>query len=229
MTSQTGPSQRVRAYIFDMDGTITDNMQFHTKAWMQVIEELGLPKEDPQTWEHRTSGVPNRAILQDLLKLNLDETAAQYWVARKERLYREVAAGQVVEMPGFTAFVAQARQAGIRIALATGAGPENIAFNVDALGAREQFDVMLGSTDVARGKPHPDIFLAAAARLGVRPDETIVFEDAPMGLEAARRAGMRTVALRGMLTDGQIAVYPNVIRVIRDYVGLAPQALSGAC
>jgi beta-phosphoglucomutase family hydrolase len=222
MTPDKNIAQRVCAFVFDMDGTITDNMHFHTKAWLQVIDELGLPTEDARTWEHRSSGMPNRTILLDLLKLPLDEAAVKYWVERKEQLYREVAEGKITGMPGFRTFLDASKERGIRVALATGAGPENIAFNLKALNLVDQFDAVLGAADIARGKPNPDIFLAAAARVGATPDDSVVFEDAPMGLEAARRAGMRAVLLKGMLTEAQIAAYPNIVRVIGDFQNLDP-------
>jgi beta-phosphoglucomutase len=205
------------AFIFDMDGTILDNMMFHTRAWLQVLDELGLPRWDPEAWEHRTSGVPNRTILRELLGLNFDDAEIARWVERKESLYREHADGAVREIPGCIAYIRGQRAAGARIALATGAGRTNIDFNLRALGMLHDFDAIVGADDVQRGKPEPDIFLAAAARLGSAPENCVVFEDAPMGLEAARRAGMRAVCITSMMTDAQARAFPNVVATVRDY------------
>jgi beta-phosphoglucomutase family hydrolase len=206
------------AFIFDMDGTILDNMKFHTRAWLQVLDELGLPRWDPQTWEHRTSGVPNRTILRELLGLNLDDDGIARWVERKESLYREHAVGAVQEIPGCTAYIRRMRAAGARVALATGAGRPNIAFNLNALGLQHDFDAVVGADDVVRGKPEPDIFLAAAARLGAAPADCVVFEDAPMGLEAARRAGMRAVCVTSMMTESDARAWPNVVAAVADFL-----------
>lgn len=206
------------AFIFDMDGTILDNMKFHTRAWLQVLDELGLPRWDPQTWEHRTSGVPNRTILRELLGLNLDDDGIARWVERKESLYREHAVGAVQEIPGCTAYIRRMRAAGARVALATGAGRPNIAFNLSALGLQHDFDAVVGADDVVRGKPEPDIFLAAAARLGAAPADCVVFEDAPMGLEAARRAGMRAVCVTSMMTESDARAWPNVVAAVADFL-----------
>jgi beta-phosphoglucomutase len=206
------------AFIFDMDGTILDNMKFHTRAWLQVLDELGLPRWDPQTWEHRTSGVPNRTILRELLGLNLDDDGIARWVERKESLYREHAVGAVQEIPGCTAYIRRMRAAGARVALATGAGRPNIAFNLNALGLQHDFDAVVGADDVVRGKPEPYIFLAAAARLGAAPADCVVFEDAPMGLEAARRAGMRAVCVTSMMTESDARAWPNVVAAVADFL-----------
>jgi beta-phosphoglucomutase len=206
------------AFIFDMDGTILDNMKFHTRAWLQVLDELGLPRWDPQTWEHRTSGVPNRTILRELLGLNLDDDGIARWVERKESLYREHAVGAVQEIPGCTAYIRRMRAAGARVALATGAGRPNIAFNLNALGLQHDFDAVVGADDVVRGKPEPDIVLAAAARLGAAPADCVVFEDAPMGLEAARRAGMRAVCVTSMMTESDARAWPNVVAAVADFL-----------
>jgi beta-phosphoglucomutase len=213
------------AFIFDMDGTLVDNMRFHTQAWLQVLEELGLPEVAPDAWERRTSGVPNREILRQLKGDVFNDAEIAHWVARKELLYREKARRSVQEVPGAVAFVRAARAAGVPCAVATGAGPENITFTLDALGIRDAFDAIVGANDVKRGKPDPEVFLTSAARLGVTPSRAIVFEDAPMGLEGARRAGMRAVAIRGMLNDADFAGFDNVLCVIGDFHGLTPAAL----
>ena len=205
------------AFIFDMDGTILDNMMFHTRAWLQVLDELGLPTQEPDEWERRTSGVPNRTILRELLGLNLDDAGIARWVERKESLYRKHAAGLVREEPGCIAYIRRMRRAGAHIALATGAGRTNIDFNLRALGIQDDFDAPIGADDVQRGKPEPDVFLTAAARLGAAPEDCVVFEDAPMGLEAARRAGMRAVCITSMMTETQAREWPNVVAAVRDY------------
>jgi len=162
--------------------------------------------------------VPNRTILRELLGLNLDDDGIARWVERKESLYREHAVGAVQEIPGCTAYIRRMRAAGARVALATGAGRPNIAFNLNALGLQHDFDAVVGADDVVRGKPEPDIFLAAAARLGAAPADCVVFEDAPMGLEAARRAGMRAVCVTSMMTESDARAWPNVVAAVADFL-----------
>ena len=208
-----------------MDGTILDNMRFHTDAWMRTIGDLALPKRDPVEWERLTSGVPNREIFRGLLALDLDDAGIEYWVQHKERLYREVSIGLLVEVPGFSGFLNRARTLDLRIGLATGAGAQNIAFNLEALGLIDAFDTIVGAADVVRGKPDPEIFLTSAARLEVQPDEVLVFEDAPMGIESARAAGMDVVGIATMMTTLELVGYDNVRRVIDNFEDLDPSSL----
>mgnify|MGYP003472296855 CR=1 FL=1 len=205
------------AFIFDMDGTIIDNMRFHTAAWLQVLRELNLPQPEPEEWEHRTSGVPNRQIFRENLNLDMTDAEVAQWVERKEALYREHAAGKVIEVHGFGDYLRRIRAGSARVAVATGAGAANIAFNLGALGLTNAFDAVVGADDVKRGKPEPEIFLTTAARLGAQPEHCVVFEDAPMGLEAARRAGMRAVAILGMMRSEDLRPFPNVVAAVRGY------------
>jgi beta-phosphoglucomutase len=114
-------------------------------------------------------------------------------------------------------FVARAREDGVKLAVATSAPPANIVFTLDELDLRRHFDAVVGAADVARGKPHPDVFLKAAEKLGVAPADCIVFEDAPMGVEAARRAGMKTIVITTTLPAEAFREFDNVVRIVAHY------------
>jgi beta-phosphoglucomutase len=128
---------------------------------------------------------------------------------------------------GFEAFVARAREDGVKLAVATSAPPANIVFTLDELDLRRHFDAVVGAADVARGKPHPDVFLKAAEKLGVAPADCIVFEDAPMGVEAARRAGMKTVVITTTLPAEAFREFDNVVRIVAHYEELEISDLLG--
>jgi HAD superfamily hydrolase (TIGR01509 family) len=219
---------QIHAFVFDMDGTILDNMGFHTEAWMQTIEELGQPPRDPREWERITSGTPNHEIFRNLLGLEgLDDAGVNHWVERKEGLYREKAVDRLVELPGFSKFLARARDLDIRLGLATGAGPSNISFNLEALGLVDAFDTIVGAIDVVKGKPDPEVFLTSAARLGVPPASVLVFEDAPLGIDAARAAGMSVVGITTMMSVDALLEISNVKHAIQDFEALHPATLVG--
>jgi HAD superfamily hydrolase (TIGR01509 family) len=118
---------------------------------------------------------------------------------------------------GFDDLIAQAKLRGVALAVATAAPNANIEFTLDGLDLRRHFDTVAGAADVARGKPHPDVFLLAAERCGVTPENCIVFEDAPLGVEAARRAGMRCVVLTTTLPAEAFAEFDNVIHIASDF------------
>jgi beta-phosphoglucomutase family hydrolase len=218
-----GGSNGLRAFIFDMDGTLLNNMSFHTQAWMQIIEELGHTPVDPVDWEQQTSGVPNRTILAE--RLGVEPQHVTRWVDAKEAAYRELAVGHLHALPGLRGFLRGARSLGIRLALATGAGPINIRFNLAALELESTFETIVGADDVDKGKPDPEVFLTAAKKLGVPPSNCVVFEDAPLGIEAARRAGMRVVAFTTMLKSAELMALPGVNIVADDYMDLHPGSI----
>jgi beta-phosphoglucomutase-like phosphatase (HAD superfamily) len=109
--------------------------------------------------------------------------------------------------------------------VATAAPNANITFTLDGLDLRKHFDAVVGAADVARGKPHPDVFLLAAERCGVLPEHCIVFEDAPLGVEAARRAGMKAVVLTTTLPAEAFAEFDNVIHIASDFSQLTMDEL----
>ncbi len=139
---------------------------------------------------------------------------------RKEAAYRERAHGRLHEIEGFSALLETARFDGWAIGLATGAGPENIEFNLVELGLADVFDTIVGANDVVRGKPHPETFLTSAARLDVTPRQVIVFEDAPMGIEAAASAGMAVIGVTTMLSDEELLALPAVRKAVATFSGL---------
>jgi beta-phosphoglucomutase family hydrolase len=218
-----------RAFIFDMDGTIVDNMAFHTKSWLAFFERRGHAIE-PDAFFRDTAGRQGHEIMRTYLDADITREDAALLDAEKEELYRELYAPHLETVAGFDAFIAAAQQDDVRLAVATAAPPANIVFTLDGLDLRRHFDTVVGAADVARGKPNPDVFLLAAERCGVPPEHCIVFEDAPLGVEAARRAGMRAVVLTTTLPAEAFAEFDNVILVARDFTELNIDALfaSGA-
>jgi HAD superfamily hydrolase (TIGR01509 family) len=146
----------------------------------------------------------------------------------KESVYRELYAPHRKTVGGFDELIARARLEGAALAVATAAPARNNEFTLDGLDLRRHFDVIVGAADVARGKPNPDGFLLAAERCGVAPQGCIVFEDAPLGVEAARRAGMRCVVLTTTLPAEAFAGFDNVIAIASDFSALDIDALFSA-
>jgi beta-phosphoglucomutase family hydrolase len=216
-----------RAFIFDMDGTIVDNMAFHTKAWTAFFKRRGRAI-DEQEFFLNTAGRNGLEIMRHYLGAHLSEAECDVLNAEKEAVYREIYAPHLKLTPGFEAFMARAAAGRIALAVGTAAPVGNIAFTLDGLGVRTRFDAVVGIADVRHGKPAPDIFLLAAERCGIPPEDCIVFEDAPLGVQAARHAGMRAVVLTTTLPADAFAGFDNVIATAADFSALDPDALFAA-
>ncbi|KRC01477.1 HAD family phosphatase [Duganella sp. Root198D2] len=205
-----------RAFIFDMDGTIVDNMGFHTRSWLEFFSRRGHAVDEAAFFA-ATAGRTGHEIMRQYLGEGLAHDDVTALIGEKEVLYREIYAPHLRAVEGFGALVNAAQAAGIRLAVGTAAPPCNVDFTLDGLGVRELFDTVVGAADVKRGKPEPDVFLLAAERCGADPAHCIVFEDAPLGVEAARRAGMRCVVLTTTLPAEAFKAFDNVICIARDF------------
>jgi len=183
-----------RAVIFDIDGTIVDNMHLHAEAFAVFAGRHGLP---PLTSEDRArlDGRRNSEIFPILFKREVPRPEWLAYEEEKEGLYRELSRGRLWPMTGLQVLMDHLTASGIAMALATSAPEANVTHTLRELGLAEAFSVVVRGDQVPRGKPAPDVFIEAARRLGVAAEDCLVFEDAPMGVAAAQVAGMRVVAL----------------------------------
>ena len=217
-------SHAARAVVFDMDGTIVDNMAFHTRSWITFFERRGKAV-DADEFFRTTAGRQGQEIIRSHLEQELADDEVATLIHEKEGVYRELYAPHLRAVSGFEDLIATARASGTKLAVATAAPPANIEFTLDGLDLRRHFDAIVGAADVARGKPHPDVFLEAARRCGVAPEHCIVFEDAPLGVEAARRAGMRAVVLTTTLPASSFAEFDNIVAIVNDFAALDVDSL----
>lgn len=215
-----------RAFIFDMDGTIVDNMAFHTKSWITFFERRGQ-KIDADEFFLATAGRQGKEIMRTYVGEHISDDENKVLNEEKESVYRELYKPHLKTVDGFDGLMAEARRRNVSLAVATSAPNANIEFTLDGLHLRSKFDVIVGAADVARGKPEPDGFLLAAQRCGADPKDCIVFEDAPLGVEAARRAGMRCVVLTTTLPAEAFASFDNVIHIASDFSELTIDELFG--
>jgi beta-phosphoglucomutase len=187
------------AMIFDMDGVLVHSMPAHMESWRQYLQKLGVEVQD---LERRMHGKRNPELVRDLLGDDLAEDVVIEHGAAKERLFRELMARADLnecEIPGVLDFLREHRDA--PKAIGSNAEPPNIQFIVERYGLRQYFDVIVDGSQVARPKPFPDIYLEAAARLKVKPENCIVFEDSQTGADAGLAAGMRVVAVETTPTE----------------------------
>jgi beta-phosphoglucomutase len=178
--------------LWDMDGVLVDTGEFHFQAWSQTLPEYGFAVS--REFFRSTFGMNNASLLSVLF----GEPPAPELVTRisdhKERLFRQIVRGHAQPLPGVVVWLARLKDAGARQAVASSAPPANIDTLVDEIGLRAYFDAVVTGHDMP-GKPDPAVFLKAARLIGVSSERCTVVEDAVAGVEAARRAGMKCIAV----------------------------------
>ncbi len=215
----------IEGAIFDMDGVLVDNARYHIRAWQLLGKELGKSLTDEQV--RSVFGQRNSEMLAALIGSSLSREQILEYGERKEAIYRELMAPALVPVPGLMELLSELRNEGFKMAVGT-SGPEgNVNLVMAGLKLRPWFDVVLTGADVSRGKPDPDIFLLAAHRLELEPSQCVVFEDSPVGIEAARRAGSPCVALATTHSPEELRPL-STYRVIPDFRGLRTADLRAA-
>lgn len=201
-----------RAVLWDVDGTLIDSSEYHWESWRETLEVEGLALTREQF--AAMFGRRNDEILRGYFGEDYPEAEVARVGGAKEVLYREFVRARGIELlPGVSRWLERLRAGGWLQAMASSAPRANLEAITEALGLGDYFAAVVSAEDVTAGKPDPQVFLAAAARLGVRPARCVVVEDAPAGTEAARRAGMRSV---GVLTMHEHIEADIVVRTLED-------------
>ena len=208
----------IEALIYDMDGTMINSMPTHAQSWVVFAKQHGLDI-DLDDLMRRTTGRNGLECMRELFQRDLPEAEAWALIAEKETLYRALYSPVFSEVAGFKAFSEQALQAGLKFGVGTAGDQHNIAFAFSHLKLKTAPHAVVGGDEGLPGKPDPAIFLEAARRMNANAASCLVFEDAPFGIEAARRAGMLAVAVCTTHTSAQLAG-PHVVASVRDYTEL---------
>ena len=179
------------AVLWDLDGTLCDSAELHYQSWVTALGEHGI-SFDRQTFA-RSFGMNNTGVIRDLLGDPAPELIDQI-SGRKETVYLQSLPGNLHALPGVEDWLRRLHSQGIPMAIASSAPMKNIMITLEALGLQGFFNAIV-SVAGRPGKPDPLVFLEAAQRLGMPVDRCIVIEDAISGVEAARRAGMKCIAV----------------------------------
>lgn len=185
----------LRGAVFDLDGTLVDNMRWHARAWVSLVRahtKGARSDAEIESFIYAHAGMKNEELIPFLLP---DARDLQALSSEKEALYRKLYAPSLAPLPGLLPLLDALQARGVLLAVASAAPQANRDLVLDGLALRPRFIAVVGAEHVRRGKPAPDLFLEAARQLGVAPPECIAFEDAPKGVEAAVAAGMRCAAV----------------------------------
>ncbi|MGC9199790.1 MAG: HAD family hydrolase [Acidobacteriaceae bacterium] len=186
------PEGEFKAYLFDCDGTIADSMPIHFRAWTQALKEYGCTSFTEELF-YAWGGRPVADIVAELSRRDGLSIPIEEFSHRKESLYFEL----IHELKAVPEVLEQIHREHGRIpfAVVSGSTRESVVRSLETLKILHLFDALVCAGDYARSKPAPDPFLLAAERLGVAPRDCLVFEDAEIGIEAAKAAGMATVRI----------------------------------
>lgn len=206
----------IKGFIFDLDGVLTDTAEYHFRGWKRLADEEGLPftREDNESLR----GVPRRESLLLILKgKTVSEEKLQEMMERKNQYYlefiHEIKPSDL--LPGALRFLEELRAAGLKAAI--GSASKNAGEVIERLGIGSLLDAISDGHSVERQKPAPDLFLHAAAQLGLNPHDCVVVEDATVGIAAARAGGFRTIGLGPKERVGEAdVVYPSLENVHLD-------------
>lgn len=180
--------------IFDWDGVIVDSSEPHRQSWEMIAKELG--KKLPEGFFERSFGLKNTRLIPEILEWTRDPDEIEKISNRKEEIYREVIREEGIKIfPGVMALVDELKAKEIPYIIASSTARVNIEFVLAFLGIESYFSSIVTAEDVVNGKPAPDIFLKALERLGCRPQECVILEDAPAGIKAGLTAGIKVVGI----------------------------------
>ena len=186
------------AFIFDLNGTMIDDMQYHARAWYDILNNdlnAGL------TWDEvkvQMYGKNDELLERIFGKNHFPETRIKELSIEKEKRYQQAYLPNLALIKGLQSFLEKTQDAGIPMAIGSAAIPFNIDFVLDNLYLRHFFKGIVSADDVATSKPDPETFIKCAQLVNAEPNRCIVFEDAPKGVEAAQNAGMACVVLTTM-------------------------------
>ncbi len=193
------------AFLFDNDGVLIDSSESHWQSWQLLMQE------EPDFFINKemfikSFGKRNDLILKEIAP-HVSREIRKGWAKRKEELFRECARGNISLLPGIEDFLKEIQTAQIPHIIASSTPPENLQMFLSSTVLGNYFTLWISAEEVAHGKPAPDVFIAAANRLGFDPNQCIVLEDAPAGLRAAKEAGCFVVALETTHNKEELSPY----------------------
>ena len=203
------------AFLFDLNGTMIDDMQYHIKAWYRILNELGANISIERVKEECYG--KNHELLERVFPGRFTTGEKNRMSLEKEKEYQQQFKPHLALLPGLHDFLRRVKEKKISMAIGSAAIKYNLDFVLDNLDIRHYFDALVCADDVSVSKPDAETYLKCATALNVRPENCIVFEDVPKGAESAFNAGMRTVVITLMHQAGDFKQYSNIEMFIKDF------------
>jgi beta-phosphoglucomutase family hydrolase len=204
---------KIKAVIWDMDGVIADTAPYHFRAWQEIFNIRGV-KFTEDDFKH-SFGLRNDTIIRNILGEQAAQGEIDAIAREKEETFRRVIGQNTRPLPGVLELIKALKQQGFKMAIASSTPIENIRLITGSLGIDTCFQAIITGQDVTEGKPSPQIFLFAARRLGVEPRNCIVIEDAVAGVAAAKKAGMRCLAVTNTHPRERLAEADLIVDTLR--------------
>lgn len=209
--------KNISAFIFDLNGTMIDDMEFHIDAWSKLLNEVLGANMNREEVRSQMYGKNSELLFRVFGENRFTEKEMDELSMEKERLYQAAYKSRLALIPGLHSFLQKANKNRIDLAIGSAAIPFNIDFVLDNLKIRPFFKTIVSAEDVKRSKPDPETYTKAANLLGKMSDECLVFEDAPKGVEPADQAGMSCVVVTTMHTREEFESFQNIHSFISDY------------
>ena len=206
---------KTKAVIFDLDGTLINNNSFHLISWQRYLKKIGKDISEKE-YKANINGRTNKDAVEYIYGRRMSDEEAMRYALEKEEIYMNLYKPLIKPVAGLLEFLEELRQRNVPMAIATSGVQVNIDFLFDNIDIKKYFNVVLNSTHIQRGKPHPEIYLKTAAALNTAPKNCLVFEDAVVGIEAAHDARMKVIALATTHEKEELATADMVIENYND-------------
>lgn len=204
-----------KAFLFDLNGTMIDDMAYHIQAWYQLLNYLGadLTYEDVK----KQCYGKNDELMERIFPGRFSEKEKENISIEKERRYQQEFRPRMKLINGLDGFLEETCTNDIKMAIGSAAIRYNIDFVLDGLNIRNYFSSIVSADEVRKSKPDPETFLKCADELQVLPQDCIVFEDSPKGVEAAANANMKAVVITTMSSESEFSQFDNILGFTSDY------------
>jgi len=208
-----------KAFLFDLNGTMIDDMHYHVAAWHSLLNEMGA-NISMERMKEECYGKANE-LIERIFPGRFTKEERDRIGDKKEAVYRKEFRPYLKLLPGLDEVLEEAHQRGIKMAIGSAAITANIDFVLDGLNIRHYFTSIVSADDVKQSKPDPETYLKCAEKLNINPSDCLVFEDVPKGVESAERAGMKSVVITLLHTKEEFSEFNNVISFMDDFTEMS--------